>query len=95
MSDDQPHEVSVDDDPKPRKSIRDDEFTKRVHNSRREMVLTEDEISDLRNLLEHQKRIVWFWATVKTWAIWITAVAAGVTIGWDALSRIVQTAVHK
>ena len=35
------------------------------------------------------RRAVWLWSTVKVWATWIAAVIVGVTMGWDALKKIV------
>lgn len=78
------------DEEKPRKSIRDDEFAERVKHRRERSELSDEEIAALRQMLKQDDRVLWFWSTVKTWAVWVAAVIAGVTIGWDALGRIVQ-----
>lgn len=49
-----------------------------------------DEIARLREMLKSEDRAVWFWSTVKVWATWIAAVVLGLTMGWDALKKIVQ-----
>lgn len=51
--------------------------------------LTEDEIEKLRGLLRSDDRVVWFWSTLKVWATWIAAVLLGITLGWDALKKLV------
>jgi hypothetical protein len=52
--------------------------------------LSESEIQQLRGLLKSEDRAVWFWATLKVWSTWLAAVILGVTLGWDALKKLVQ-----
>lgn len=52
-----------------------------------ERQLTPAERAAIRKLLESQERVVWFWATVRVWAVWIAAVVGGFTLGWDALKK--------
>lgn len=52
--------------------------------------LRPEEIWRVREMLRSEERAVWFWATVKVWATWIAAVVLGLTMGWDALKKIVQ-----
>jgi uncharacterized membrane protein len=36
--------------------------------------LSPEEISDLRSILEKEKRMVWVWSTFRVWAGWVAAV---------------------
>lgn len=36
--------------------------------------LTDEELMDLRAMLEKERRIVWFWSTMRVWAGWLAAV---------------------
>jgi hypothetical protein len=38
--------------------------------------LTEEEVAEVRSLLEKDKRVTWFWTTARVWAGWLTAVGA-------------------
>jgi hypothetical protein len=53
--------------------------------------LTDEQIEELLELLEHDKRVRWLWSTARTLAVWIAAVFGGVTVGWDTLAKIVKT----
>ena len=37
--------------------------------------LTDEELISLRLMLEKERRIVWFWATLRVWTGWVAAVA--------------------
>ena len=52
--------------------------------------LTPDELDAVRQLIMADKRAVWLWSAIKVWATWIAAVIVGVTMGWDALKKIVM-----
>jgi hypothetical protein len=52
--------------------------------------LTDNELFDVREMLKERDRRNWIWRAVKTWALWISAVVAGVNYGWEALGRVVQ-----
>lgn len=52
--------------------------------------LRPDELIRVREMFKSEDRAVWFWGTVKVWATWIAAVVLGVSMGWDALKKIVQ-----
>ena len=51
---------------------------------------SEDEAKALRLILERDARVQWLWATARTWAVWIAAVAAGATIGIDTLKTVLK-----
>ncbi len=57
---------------------------------RRSDPLTDDELDKLRAMLESDQRVRWFWSSAKTWAIGIGAVVAGLTVGLDALAKVVK-----
>jgi hypothetical protein len=40
--------------------------------------LSEDEIRSLRRLMKADERARWLWSSLRTWALWITAVSVGV-----------------
>lgn len=48
--------------------------------------LSEDEIKRVREILEKEARVVWFWATVRQWAAWCAAVATAVYFLRDAIA---------
>ena len=52
--------------------------------------LQELEIKALRELLEQDRRTRWVWATARTWALWVAAVGAGLTVGYDALKTVAK-----
>ena len=52
--------------------------------------LSDEEIVQLRGLLKSDDRAIWFWSTVKVWATWIAAVVVGLSLGWDALKKLLQ-----
>jgi hypothetical protein len=52
--------------------------------------LTEEEVVALRELLKSEDRLKWFWTASRTWALWLSAIAAMLTHGWDALMKIVS-----
>jgi hypothetical protein len=53
--------------------------------------LTDSELVEVREMLKERDRRSWVWRAVKTWALWISAVVAGVNYGWEALGKVVQT----
>jgi hypothetical protein len=38
---------------------------------------TDEEVVELRALLEKEKRVVWFWSTMRVWAAWVAGVVGG------------------
>lgn len=51
--------------------------------------LTDEEVVELRAMLEKEKRTVWFWATLRVWAGWIAAVAGAYFAGKALLADVV------
>jgi len=52
--------------------------------------LTDEEIKDLRAVLEQDRFVHRFWSSVRTWVIAIAAVVAGITVGFEALAKVVR-----
>ena len=52
--------------------------------------LSTKELDELRALLDADRKAKWLWASVRTWALWVTAVVAGFTIGVDALKALLK-----
>mgnify|MGYP005995368963 CR=1 FL=1 len=63
--------------------------------SGREPPLTEQELSEIREIILADRRAKWLGATIRTWAIWIAAVVGGATVFWDAAERVLKTLVGK
>lgn len=49
-----------------------------------------DDIAAIKLLLEQDRRTRWLWTTARTWALWVTAVVAGFTVGLDALKAALK-----
>lgn len=54
--------------------------------------LTEKEISELRHLIERENRVLWFWGSIRVWAMWISAVAAAVYVAVQGFKDLVRWA---
>lgn len=54
--------------------------------------LTEAECREIRRIIESDGRARWFWATARTWAVWVAAVVGGLTLGWDFVKKILRAA---
>ena len=52
--------------------------------------LTDEEIKDLRAVLEQDRFVRQFWSSVRTWVIAIAAVVAGITVEFEALAKVVR-----
>ena len=57
--------------------------------------LSDEELIEIRSIIESDKRAKWLWATARTWAIWMTAVIGGFTVFWDAAGRVLKAMVGK
>lgn len=58
-----------------------------------ERPLTDEEIREIRAIIEADKRAKWLWANIRTVAIWIAAVLGALMLAWDSLVRIVKSIV--
>lgn len=56
--------------------------------------LTERELQDVRRIIEADRRAVWFWSTIRTWATWTAVVVGGVTVGWDFVKKVIAAALR-
>ena len=52
--------------------------------------LSAGELLAVRELLESNRRWKWVVSSLKTWALWITAIAAGATVGIEALKTAIK-----
>ncbi len=52
--------------------------------------LSDEELIRLRALLAQDAFVRQFWASLRTWVIAIAAVVAGVTVGFEALAKVVR-----
>ena len=52
--------------------------------------LTENEIAELRRIIESERRMRWLWASMRSLAVWIAAIVTGVTVGYQALIDVVR-----
>lgn len=48
------------------------------------------ERKQIRDLLQKQGRVDWFWSTLRVWATWIAAVVAGLYAAGEFLSRFIK-----
>lgn len=47
--------------------------------------LTAQELREIRYLLQTEKHVAWFWATVRRWSMWIALGVAGIVTFRDNL----------
>jgi hypothetical protein len=53
-------------------------------------LLTAEEIVGLRKLMEQDARARWFWASLRTWILAISATIALLTVGFDGFRTILR-----
>lgn len=56
----------------------------------KERPLSDEELKYVRNLIEKDKRIAWLWGSLKTYAVWVSAVVLGLGVSFDTLRKFVQ-----
>lgn len=61
----------------------------------KERPLSDDEVRKLRDLIEADSRVRWFWASIRTYAVWVSAVVLGLTVGWESLGKILRALIAK
>jgi hypothetical protein len=54
-----------------------------------ERPLSDEELRDLRHIIEADRRMKWLMASARIGAIWIAAIAGTVSILWDNIVRFV------
>jgi hypothetical protein len=54
--------------------------------------LTSEENAELRDLLEKEKRVIWFWATLRIFALWITSIVAAYYAAKSFLQDVINGA---
>lgn len=60
-----------------------------------ERPLTDDEIIDIRRIIEHDKRAVWLWSSIRNIAVWVVAVIGGISLAYQSLADAVKHLVGK
>lgn len=58
----------------------------------REPEFTDAEKRELRELMEADRRVKWFWATTRKASIWIAAFLGAIAISWEAFVKLVRSA---
>lgn len=48
------------------------------------------EIAEIRAMVTRDTRVQWLWSSLRIGAVWVAAVVAGVTIGFDALKLLLK-----
>ena len=56
--------------------------------------LTAKERRKLRDMIQRDDRAAWAWSILRTWALWISAMVAGITVGWEFIKRLAKAAVE-
>lgn len=51
--------------------------------------LTEEERRFVRKMIEQEKHVAWFWATLRQWAFWTATVVAGIVAFRENLKSII------
>lgn len=52
--------------------------------------LSEEEIKEIRRIIENDKRARWLWASMRNIAVWIVAVIGGVSIAYESLGNAIK-----
>ena len=52
--------------------------------------LTDEEVAEIRRIIESEKRMKWLWASVRNIAVWIVAVIGGVVLAYESLANAVK-----
>ena len=56
-----------------------------------ERPFTATERREMRQMLEREKRVIWFWATTRVWAGWIAALVAAYFATKSVIVEILTT----
>lgn len=55
-----------------------------------ERPLTDAEIREIREVLEADRRVKWFWSVTRKIAIWVGAVSAALIVTWEGLVKTIR-----
>lgn len=50
--------------------------------------LTDEEIAEIRRILDEERKMKWLWSVVRKWAAWIAGVAGMLVAFRDDISRL-------
>lgn len=53
------------------------------HGTETEAPLSDRELRELREIMEADRRVKWFWATTRRVAIWVGAVGGALVVTWE------------
>lgn len=51
---------------------------------------SDEEIKQLRQILEAERNMKWLWSTMRNLAVWVAAILTGITVGYQALIDVVK-----
>lgn len=57
--------------------------------------LSDEELKEIRDMLQSERRVRWLWSSVRVWSIWIAGVFTALAVSWDFVINIVKHAVGK
>lgn len=52
--------------------------------------LSTKEVADLQSLLERERRVRWLATSIRTLLVYVAAVVAGLTVGYEALRAVIK-----
>lgn len=52
--------------------------------------LSDEELFQLRAMLDQDKFVRQFWSSIRTWVIAVAAVVAGISVGFEAIAKVVK-----
>lgn len=55
-----------------------------------ERPLTDAEIREIREIMEADRRVKWFWSTARRVAIWVGAVSGALMVMWESLVKAIR-----
>ena len=53
-------------------------------------MLSESDVTEIRALLEHRRASKMLWETLRGVSLWISAVVAGLTLGFDRIRELIK-----
>jgi hypothetical protein len=75
------------------KSLHDIEIERKIEEKISKLegrLLTSEEIIGLRKLMEQDARTRWFWSSLRTWVLALSAIIAMLTVGLDGVKTILR-----